>query len=56
LSQAHVPISLSGAEFDVDAEAVAWLVKKITAGFNEAEEAGYKRGCASGSRLRGPNG
>jgi hypothetical protein len=31
------------AEFDVDAEAVAWLVKKITAALKEAEEAGYKK-------------
>jgi hypothetical protein len=30
-------------EFDEDAEAHAWLVKKIAAALEEAEEAGYKR-------------
>jgi hypothetical protein len=30
-------------EFDDDAEAAAWLVKKIAAALKEAEEAGFKK-------------
>jgi hypothetical protein len=33
-------------EFDEDAEAHAWLVKKIATALKEAEEAGYKRAMA----------
>jgi hypothetical protein len=31
------------AEFDDDAEAAAWLVSKIKAALEEAEQAGYKK-------------
>ena len=34
------------AEFDDDAEATAWLVEKIKAALEEADEAGYKRAMA----------
>jgi hypothetical protein len=34
------------AEFDDDADATAWLVKKIKAAIEEAEQAGYKRAMA----------
>jgi hypothetical protein len=35
------------AEFDDDAEAAAWLVKKIAAALKEAEEAGYAQAILS---------
>jgi hypothetical protein len=34
------------AELDNDREAKAWLIRKIAAALEEAEEAGYKRAMA----------
>jgi hypothetical protein len=43
---AQIADDFVAAEFDEDAEARAWLVKRIMAALEEANEAGYKRAMA----------
>jgi hypothetical protein len=43
---AQIDDDLLAGEFDEDAEAHAWLVKRIKAALEEADEAGYKRAMA----------